>query len=182
MIIKKIKLQQYIKSKRVYCSLECSRKYSSKISSATMTKTNKKYASERMKKNNPMKKAETREKMKVTMKAMGIKPVIQGGNGKVMPVPQKKLSMALGWITEYVVKTKIKIKGIPPCYKIDIAKPDLKIGIEVDGFSHCSIERKKADIRKTTLLTLRGWKILRFSNKEVMENLNSCVQKVLSIT
>jgi very-short-patch-repair endonuclease len=83
---------------------------------------------------------------------------------------------------ELVVKTKKPAgSGFPPCYKVDIGEPTLKIAIEVDGMSHNSLERRKQDRKKEAFLRGLGWTVLRFSNREVTERLEECVQTVLSI-
>ena len=169
-------------SGRFYCSRECSKEYCRKVSSKTMSKTNSKYASARMKKNNPMNNEKTREKMKTTLRTIGHRPPIQGGNGKGPTRPQLALSTALGWDMEVVVKTKKeKGSGYPQHYKIDIGNEILKIGIECDGYSHGTIERKCQDKKKDELLTSLGWVILRFKNKEINNNINECVKKVMDV-
>lgn len=175
------KYQKYKLKKdgRVYCSKECGKEYARRISSVTMAKTNRKYASERMKKNNPMKKPTIREKVSAKLKAIGHMPKIRGGNGQVT-IPQLLLATALGWEMEYQVNT-MKKQNYPPVYKIDIANPILKIGIEVDGGSHCPLARQEEDKKKTDFLNSQGWIILRFKNKEVMTDLTSCINKVMSM-
>lgn len=170
---------KFKKDGRVYCSPECGKEYARKISSITMAKTNRKYASERMKKNNPMKNPLVREKVSAKLKAIGHKPKIRGGNGQVT-IPQLLLATALGWEMEVPVKTLGK-EGCPTSYKIDIANPTLKIGIEVDGNSHCSLERQAEDKKKTECLTSLGWNIVRFKNEEVLNNLSGCIDKVVSM-
>src|SRR5579859_913385 len=94
---------------------------------------------------------------------------------------EDELACALGWSTEVAIATKMpKNSGYPSCYKIDIAEPTLKIGIEVDGASHGLILRKKQDRKKERLLGGLGWIVLRFSNRQVTERLEECVQTVLS--
>jgi len=91
------------------------------------------------------------------------------------------LAEALGWPTTVIVSTgKVKPKGLPQHYKIDIANRELKMAIEVDGRSHNCPKRRAADARKTDYLQSRGWLMFRFTNKEVDQNLNDCVQQVLS--
>jgi hypothetical protein len=158
-----------------YCSKECT----SKAFSKTMAETNRKYASERMKRNNPMHNPETRAKVSTTLRAMGWKPSVRGGNGE-LTIPQTLLACALGWDTEVAVTTHLRDCGYPSCYKLDVANKDLKIGIEIDGFSHQSLERKELDKKKEECLHLLGWRVLRFWNEEVLQDLSSCVQKVLS--
>ncbi|MFZ4596337.1 MAG: endonuclease domain-containing protein [Verrucomicrobiaceae bacterium] len=70
--------------------------------------------------------------------------------------------------------------GYPTCYKLDIGNRELMIAVEVDGKSHCSIERQAQDQKKEDLLQSLGWKVLRFTNAEVIRNLNGCVQEVRS--
>jgi hypothetical protein len=149
-----------------------------------MAKTNKKYASERMKKNNPMHNEEARAKMAETLARIGHKPRVQGGNGRPAPVAQQLLADALKWKMEHVVVTGDLGKSMrcPPGYKIDIACPTLKVAIEVDGFSHCSRQRQEQDAKKDRFLTLTGWTVLRFSNEKVLTNLEGCLSEVSRIT
>lgn len=57
-------------------------------------------------------------------------------------------------------------------FEIDIAIPEHKIGIEVEGGiftrqAHGSISGIKRDMEKHNLLTLQGWRVLRFRPDEV---------------
>lgn len=173
---------KYKKTGRAYCSIECSRKYLSKRSSETMAATNRKYASARMKKNNPMHKPEIREKMRQTLIRIGHHPPVQGGNGKPMPVPQAKLMEVLkdlSPIAEFSQPVfKGKYNGYPTHYKIDIAIPTVKLAIEIDGYSHCSQKRQKQDAKKTQLLESLGWTVLRFANQEILDDVEKVVQSI----
>lgn len=164
---------------RAYCSKTCGEIYRNKVSSITMAKTNRSHAEQfaliRHRKSTP----ESRKNISNTLKRIGHKPKIQGGNGRPIPIPQKKLADALGWQTEFAVYIP-KSKWV--CLKIDIANPSLMIGIEVDGGSHCSLARQKQDAEKMQALQSLGWTILRFSNKQVMADLERCVQTVASTT
>ena len=168
------------KGNRKTCSAECLHKRHSQ----TMARTNKEYASDRMLKNNPMRNAETREKVSKTLKKIGHKPCIQGGNGKPMPIQQQMLLEkleGLGFVAECAVPTKMgRYSGYPTCYKIDLGNPQLKLGIEIDGNSHCSIKRQEQDKKKTDLLATLGWQVLRFKNKEVSNGLNQCMDQIMS--
>jgi hypothetical protein len=169
---------------RVYCDKTCSSAYRSQVSSTTMARTNRKYASERMKLRNPMRHSEIREKVSSTLISMGHKPPIQGGNGRGLTKSQQVLSEALGWPTEIIVSTGkgSRKKGLPTHYKIDIANPTTKIAIEVDGASHQAFVVQRRDQRKTEFLRGIGWTVLRFSNQAVMDDTAACVQMVLSTT
>lgn len=171
-------------SGRVYCSKTCSTAFRAKISSETMARTNRKFASERMKAHNPMKKPEVRERVSNALKEIGHKPPIQGGNGRGLTKAQKALSEALGWPTEVIVsigKGNMK-EGRPSHYKIDIANPAMKIAIEVDGPSHQALVVQQRDQRKTEFLRGLGWTVLRFSNQAVMDDTAGCARMVLFIT
>lgn len=175
--------------RRVFCSEECAKKSGNywteerrEKSRQMMTALNKKNASGRMKAHNPMQDPAIRERMKNTLKEIGHKPAIRGGNGKGPTEPQLMLMNALKKFypeMEYAIPTKIpKGNGYPTCYKVDIAIPDAMVAVEVDGFSHCSLERQMADRKKEELLSSYGWKVLRFMNRQVTEHLEECVQTV----
>ena len=76
---------------RYYCSKTCSNEFRRRNSSITMAETNRKYASGRMLKNNPMHKKEVRDKVSKALKRIGHKPIIRGGNGQKMPIPHETL-------------------------------------------------------------------------------------------
>ena len=164
---------------RVYCSIECGKAYSRKISSITMRKTNKQYASYRMKENNPMQKEHVREK--VSKKLKGRKPIKIGGNGRGLTVPQSillKYLLKYNAVAEYTVPTKGIRGNYPKSYKIDIALPDYKIAIEIDGNSHRALNRKKEDIKKNSFLKEKGWTTIRFWNEEINEDIETCTNKI----
>ena len=171
----------YKSTGRAYCSVKCSKEYRRRVSSTTMAQTNKKYASERMTNNNPMKSPDVRQKVSNSLKAIGHKPPMRKGNGTGMTVPQKILFDALcdfNPIAEYGEYIG-EIRGLYPfCYKIDIAIPKCKIAIEVDGNSHKLLSRREEDIKKTEALQSKGWKVLRFWNEEILANLNNCLEKI----
>lgn len=174
--ITKYHLYSFRKTGRVYCSKECSTKYRSIISSRIMAETNRKYASERMKRNNPMSRPGAKAKMIATLKATGHCPKTRGGNGQLTR-QQEALAKALGWPTEYAIPTQ-KIPGTPKNYKVDIACPEIKLAIEVDGHSHTLPSRREEDRKKEKALESLGWKILRFWNQEIDSDIEGCLSKI----
>lgn len=165
---------------RAYCSEECKTRYLKRLSSETASDTNRRYASERMKQHNPMSNPNAKAKMQKKLKARGWGSGERGGNGEIT-VPQARLALALGWETEVAIPTgKARGSGYPSSYKVDIGNPALKIAVEVDGQSHKLPVRRLEDQKKTALLEALGWKVLRFWNEEVMADLSTCVQTVMS--
>ena len=178
------RLLEYIRKGRAFCSPVCSREYCRQKSSEVMSRTNRKYASLRMKANNPMAIPLIVEKMKTTKRANGTLNVMaceRGGNGRVSAT-QQLLALALGWQMEYAVSLGGRFAGYPTCYKVNIANPVLKIAIEVDGASHHGSKAKERDAKKNCKLNQLGWTVLRFTNRQVNEDLLNCVEKVLYTT
>ena len=185
-------IKTFYKNKRIFseCICDCGNKKEIYKRSVTSGYTqscgclHSERSSKRMKKNNPMTNETYKNKMIKTLKKIGHKPPVQGGNGKSMPIPQKILLDALGieWEAEYAVPTKLRKSGsYPTCYKIDIANSKLKIGIEVDGNSHGVIKRQEQDKKKTNFLISKGWIIKRYKNKEVITNLEKVIEDIYGI-
>lgn len=147
-----------------------------------------KNSSERMKKSNPMTSKKTREKMRATKEKNGTLHVWNGGpiggNGRGLTKQQAILFAKLGdgWEVEYIIPTKtLKQKySAPNHYKIDIAHPQKKIAVEIQGNTHHWEKIKERDVRKKLFLEQLGWTVFIFWNKEVEQNLNGIVKTILS--
>ena len=151
-------------------------------------KCNGKISSERMKINNPMNSLEIRKKVSKKLIEINHKPLIQGGNGRGATIQQLNLYNELikkdnSFQMELIEKTGKIAKQFkaPTHYKLDIASRLHMLVIEVDGSSHNSLKVKECDERKTALLNLKGWKVLRLSNYQIQTELENCVQMVLSM-
>jgi len=145
-------------------------------------------SSERMKIKNPMFDEATRLKARKTLIEMNHKPIIQGGNGRGATIYQLTLYNELtkynnSFEMELIESTKPYIKEFkaPTHYKIDIGSRIYKLAIEIDGTSHNSKKVQECDQRKTALLNLKGWRVLRLSNLQIQKELENCVQMVLSM-
>lgn len=193
-----------IKRGSIFCGRNCmkvdpERRERSSIWMTKLNEIRKPDIIERMTHNNPGSNPKTIEKMKETKRKKGILHIWsgeKGGNGKILPKYQQLLFSVLNeiengkWNTEYPVNTTpnyipkgekrkwLKKNNYPTCYKIDIANPILKIGIEIDGGTHQRKERKEQDLKKTILLTKYGWKILRYTNQEVKMNLSKIISQI----
>lgn len=147
------------KAERLYCSNRC-----------------------RVLSRNPMEDDATRESMSSTLRAIGHRPKVQGGNGRGLTEPQQRLLDALpeGWVAEHVCPTGARIKGGPPTnYKIDVANPELMVAVEIDGESH-GRARRVSDERKDQWLSDHGWSVFRFSNREVLSSTSSVIERITS--
>jgi hypothetical protein len=69
--------------------------------------------------------------------------------------------------------------GYPPVYKLDIGHSQLKIGLEIDGEGHNQNWVKLKDKKKEEKLKELGWKILRFTNQEVMKDPSKVIFQIL---
>jgi hypothetical protein len=116
--------------------------------------------------------AQIRKKISQTLKEIKHKPIRRGGNGQLRPLPQLALLHALGagWVAEHAIATKKGHRnGIyPNAYKVDIANPEMKLAIELDGGSHGTLERQAQDQKKVECLVQLGWRVLRISNEEAL--------------
>jgi hypothetical protein len=160
------------RGKNVLCGPVCIASHSSR----TMAQTNSKYASDRMTKHNPMSNSASRKKMVKTLKRVGHKPTVRGGNGTGFSPAEKVLSEATGFLP-YTVSTKGgRAIGLPTHYKLDLAAPEKKLAVEVDGRSHQALSRQEQDRRKELFLRSLGWTVLRFTNKEALEETEKCCE------
>lgn len=108
----------------------------------------------------------------------------RGGNGRIS-VPQQILRKALSkkWKMEFAIPTEVPKSpgcGYPTCYKADFALPRIKLAVEVDGGSHLSRRGILKDAKKTAKLNELGWRVLRFTNKDVMTNLSRVLSAIKS--
>lgn len=63
-------------------------------------------------------------------------------------------------------------------YRIDLAYPDLLLGIEYDGGYHLHPEQAREDLAKQALLTGYGWGILRPTAVQVLRHTDHMVGDV----
>jgi very-short-patch-repair endonuclease len=67
-------------------------------------------------------------------------------------------------------------------FRIDIAFPQIKLAIEIDGWAfHRSKERRDRDIRKANGLTRTGWRVLTFNWDDVNDRPGYFVDSVLEV-
>ena len=115
-----------------------------------------------------MAKADARAKM--AAKLSGRTFLARGGNGKLTP-QQERVAALTGLEMEYPIgvpaEAREKFESPPRCYKVDLAAPEVKLAVEIDGKSHLTKRWRFLDRRKTEILSHLGWSVLRFWNAEV---------------
>jgi hypothetical protein len=97
----------------------------------------------------------------------------KGGNGQ--PPTKQVLQAALlleplGFKREFPIKTAGHGTGVrcPRNYKADFAHQTRRIVVELDGVGHHGRAKQLEDLRKTTVLTALGWRVVRIKHgKEV---------------
>lgn len=88
---------------------------------------------------------------------------------------------------EKIMKEKLKEAGIEVVsqfpirckygYILDYAIPELKIDIECDGEAWHK-EGNSHDRKRNAYLKSKGWIILRFTGKEIKDNIQKCIDKI----
>ena len=63
-------------------------------------------------------------------------------------------------------------------YFIDFAFVDEKLAVEIDGSQHLEESRKKKDEEKDDVLSNNGWRVIRFTAKDVMSNSKLVIQEL----
>ena len=66
---------------------------------------------------------------------------------------------------------------LPP-FILDFACEEEKLGIELDGGQHNEAENIARDAARSALLATSGWRIVRFWNNEVNENIEGVLQVI----
>lgn len=125
-----------------------------------------------------------RDRVSRALKARGHAPARRGGNGDLTE-PQRRLLQCLGpeWIAELAVPVQLyKAQALPKHVKIDIASPQRRIAIELDGSSHRSPARRLQDARKTLFLAQNGWSVLRITNARANELCSTCTSPATLLT
>lgn len=136
--------------------------------------------SKRMKEDNPSCHPEVIEKARTTKAINGSLHIWKGkrgGNGQ-LTMPQILLARSIGWDTEVAISLGPKQPGYPTCYKVDIGNPILKIAIEVDGNGHNESSIKSLDLKKEAKLKELGWRVLRFTNQEIMTDISLVLSEI----
>ncbi|HHU82836.1 MAG TPA: DUF559 domain-containing protein [Firmicutes bacterium] len=66
-------------------------------------------------------------------------------------------------------------------WEVDILIPLGHLAVEIDGFFHLSTAQQMKDEEKTAQLTAAGYHVLRFTNTEIHEDCEACVERINSL-
>lgn len=67
--------------------------------------------------------------------------------------------------------------GVGP-YVLDFYCPKFKLAIEVDGYSHDSLEARQYDTKRQSSIEEYGIRFIRFTNDEVLSRIELVVEKI----
>src|SRR3989344_7155579 len=84
------------------------------------------------------------------------------------------------WLrTKYLKGYKFRRQYSVGYYILDFYCPKLRLGIEVDGDSHFDSKAMEYDQQRDDFLKGHNIEIIRFTNKEVMENIEGVLEKIM---
>lgn len=63
-------------------------------------------------------------------------------------------------------------------YVVDFACVKEKLIVEVDGVGHSSDEEIQRDENRTTFLNMKGWRVIRFWNEDIYEDVGSVLNAI----
>ncbi len=63
-------------------------------------------------------------------------------------------------------------------FVVDFYVPELKLAIEIDGNSHLGEEAQKYDAERQAFLESKGTRFLRFTNRQVYEELDGVIETI----
>ena len=68
-------------------------------------------------------------------------------------------------------------------YRLDVALPEARIALEVDGFRHHGkhLEDFRRDRVRQNLLVISGWRVLRFAAGDIRKDLDACLDTIQAL-
>lgn len=98
---------------------------------------------------------------------------------KNIPEPEKRLWQKLR--KEQLIGIKFRRQYSVGPYVIDFYSPKTRLGIEIDGDSHFWGDTPAYDKERQIYIEANGIKLIRFTNREVIENLEGVLEKITII-
>jgi len=66
-------------------------------------------------------------------------------------------------------------------YIVDFISHRERLAIEVDGAQHYEEERQEYDARRTRFIEAGGYRVLRYSNYEVLQNIDGVMREICEV-
>lgn len=66
-------------------------------------------------------------------------------------------------------------------YFLDFACREHRLAVEVDGATHSTDDERASDAFRTAVLARMGYRVIRFTNIEVYENLDGVMDTILAV-
>jgi len=98
---------------------------------------------------------------------------------KRMPAPEAMLWNALRELKALGLHFRRQVQLGP--YYADFACHGHKLVIEVDGDTHGTDAAALYDVRRDAFMSGQGYRVLRFTNVDVMSNLDGVMERVVSV-
>src|SRR3989344_6295266 len=96
--------------------------------------------------------------------------------------PQAELALWLALRNRKIGGQKFKRQFSIGRYVVDFYCPEFNLVVEVDGNYHLSPETKNYDLDRQEFIESLGINFLRFSDKEVLENMDEVTNKIKLLT
>ena len=63
-------------------------------------------------------------------------------------------------------------------YVVDFACREKRLVVEVDGATHSTADELASDSRRTAFLETKGYRVIRFTNEQVYENVDAALEEI----
>ena len=145
-----------------------------------------KVMSRRMQENNPSKDANVVQKILQTRWERGSLDRLKyyrGGNGKLSPMQMLLLDKLRDLVVRELAISlgRPRQPGYPTSYKVDLAIPQVLLAIEIDGPGHSTQTARSKDAKKQAKLESLGWRVLRYSNQAILENVDGIASEIRNL-
>ena len=146
----------------------------------------RKVMSRRMQENNPSKDGNVVQKILQTRRERGSLDSLRyhrGGNGKLSPMQMLLLNKLRDLVVPELAISlgRPRQPGYPTSYKVDLAIPQVRLAIEIDGLGHNTQTARSKDAKKQAKLESLGWRVLRYSNQAILENTDGIASEIRNL-
>ena len=98
---------------------------------------------------------------------------------QIPPEPENRLWYYLR--SRRLQKTKFRRQYSIGQYVVDFYCPSARLAIEIDGDSHFTDEAEANDKIRTAFLKERGIRVIRFTNSDIMKNIEGVLERIASL-